>query len=104
MIKYLQTSNTFIINRQHFVDIKCFLSCNKIKNLGFKDAKQIANAIEQAQNLEINSEGTMLRRKDLTSLPEFQPKKKTKVDDGDGPNESVNPYNKMETYFCFNEE
>lgn len=48
--------------------------------MGIKDVKQIVDAIEGDENLEVNKEGTMLRRKDLNDLPEFEARKKTKTE------------------------
>ena len=58
------------------------MNCNKIKKLGVKDVKQIVEAVSNAENLELNSDKTMLRRKDLTELPEFKAQKKSKVENG----------------------
>lgn len=48
--------------------------------MGIKDIKQIVDAIQGDENLEVNAEGTMLRRKDLNDLPEFHAKKKLKTE------------------------
>ena len=55
-----------------------FLNCNKVKKLGVTNAKQIIEAVENTENLELNADKTALRVKCLETLPEFKPKKKVK--------------------------
>lgn len=61
--------------------IALFLNCNKIKKLNCNKAEQIIEAAADNDNLEVSADKTMIRRKNLDDLPEFQPKKKIKSDD-----------------------
>ncbi len=54
------------------------------------------SALAEADEIEFNAEKTMIRRKNLDDLPEFQPKKKVKSEEK--PKESDNPYDKLEVY------
>jgi regulator of replication initiation timing len=54
------------------------LKCNKVKKLGVTKKEQILDAVIEAENFELNTEKTKLRRRDLKQLPEFEPKKKVK--------------------------
>jgi hypothetical protein len=40
--------------REHFVKIASFLNCNKVKKLGVTTVKQIIDAVENTENLELN--------------------------------------------------
>ncbi len=53
MIKFSPISNFYIeiYCRDHFVDVKCFLNCNKVKKLGYTKVSQIVDALKNAQNL-----------------------------------------------------
>lgn len=84
--------------RDHFVDIKCFLNCNKVKKMGITKVQQIVQAVKGAANIELNKDSTMLRRKDLVELPEFKAKKKVKTDGQADEAKNPNPYDNMETY------
>ena len=57
-----------------------FLNCNKIKKLGVSKTQQLVDAIATDDQLELNADKTMVRRKNLDDLPEFKPKKKVKTD------------------------
>lgn len=68
--------------------------------MGITQPSQIVAAVEASQTLELNTEKSMLRRKDMKELPEFKAKKKSKVDGnkeiGNGDeNHTVNPYDKI---------
>jgi hypothetical protein len=87
------------------VDIKHFLNCNKVKKMGVNNITEIANAVLSTSTLELNPDKTMLRRKDMAALPEFQPKKKVKVSEdgakgGEGgkTEKTSNPYDNLEPY------
>jgi hypothetical protein len=58
---------------------------------------QIVQALADVEEIEFNADKTMIRRKNLDDLPEFQPKKKVKSEDK--PKESDNPYDKLEVYY-----
>jgi hypothetical protein len=73
-----------------------FLNCNKVKKLGVTTAKQIIEAVENTENLELNADKTALRVKCLETLPEFKPKKKVKSEEK--PKENANPYENLEVY------
>jgi hypothetical protein len=81
---------------EHFVKLASFLNCNKVKKLGVTNVKQIVDAVENTENLELNEEKTALRVKCLETLPEFKPKKKLKSEEK--PRESTNPYENLEVY------
>lgn len=66
MIKLLQISTCFILCcREHFVDIKCFLNCNKIKKMGVTKVGEIVDAVKGSDIFELNSDNTMLRIKNM---------------------------------------
>lgn len=71
-----------------------FLNCNKIKKLGVNKVQTLADAVANHEELELNTDKTMIRRKNLDDLPEFKPKKKVKTEDESKP--SDNPYDKIE--------
>ena len=73
-----------------------FLNCNKVKKLGVTTAKQIIEAVENTENLELSADRTALRVKCLETLPEFKPKKKVKSEEK--PKENANPYENLEVY------
>lgn len=73
-----------------------FLNCNKVKKLGVTSIKQIIEAVENTENLELNAEKNALRLKTLGTLPEFKPKKKLKSEEK--PKENGNPYDNLEVY------
>lgn len=95
MINSPKTRTLLLISRQHYVDIKSFLDCNKIKKLGYTTPAKFIEAIKDSTDLEINPENTQIRKKEMTNLPEFKGKKKVKTDQ-DGL-QKANPYVKMET-------
>lgn len=68
-------------NKDHFVKLSLFLNCNKIKKLGINRVQQIVEAVANDEELELNADKTMIRRKSLDDLPEFQPKKKVKSEE-----------------------
>lgn len=64
--------------------------------MGYTKVEQIVDALKGADGIEFNKDRTMLRRKDMTELPEFKAKKKVKSDGHDnGEAKAVNPYDKM---------
>lgn len=68
-------------HKDHFVKLSLFLNCNKIKKLGVNKVQQIVDAVQGEDELELNADKTMIRRKSLDDLPEFKPKKKVKTED-----------------------
>lgn len=64
--------------------------------MGITNIKQIADAVEGSDSIELSNDKTSLRIKNLGELPEFKPKKKVKTDEK--PKESVNPYENLEVY------
>jgi hypothetical protein len=70
--------------------------------MGVTQPLQIVNAVQNSEMLELNEEKTMLRRKGMDKLPEFQGKKKVKIDENkeekNGDDIAVNPYDNLETY------
>lgn len=70
-----------------------------MKKLGITTAKQIVEAVEECESLELNANKTALRSKQLENLPEFKAKKKTNNDEKAV--ENVNPYDNLEVYFSF---
>lgn len=57
------------------------MNCNKLKQLQAQK-NDILQAISNSEELEINGDGTGIKRKNRTDLPEFEPKvsKKVKTD------------------------
>lgn len=49
--------------------------------MGCTQAQQIVDAAANNDNLELSADKTMIKRKDLGDLPEFQPKKKVKSEE-----------------------
>lgn len=81
-------------SRDHFVKLNLFLNCNKIKKLGVTKTQQIVDAVSTDDQLQLNSDKTMIRRKALDDLPDFKPKKKVKTEEEN--KQSDNPYDKIE--------
>lgn len=67
-----------------YLDLDLIMNCNKIKSLNVtKD--QIKEAIKHSAEVELNSDGTRIRRKDNKALPEPKFKqKKLKTEKGSG--------------------
>lgn len=63
--------------------------------MGITQPTQIVEAVKNAENLELNKENTMLRRKNINELPEFKAKKKSK--NGGDENKQPNPFDNIET-------
>ena len=92
--KLLPTSILCFIVRDHFAKLSLFLNCNKIKKLGVNKVQQLIDAIATDDQLELNADKNMVKRKALDDLPEFKPKKKVKTDDHN--EQADNPYTKIE--------
>jgi hypothetical protein len=63
-------------NDQGWVDISCFLACNKVKNLGCTK-ESIVESVKDSTEVEVNPTGDKLRRINNKALPEatFKSKK-----------------------------
>jgi hypothetical protein len=56
-------------NKDGYIDIGFILKCNKIKKLGVNSSKQIADAIADSKDVELDKEGKKIRRTANKALP-----------------------------------